>query len=88
MCWLAGEYSLNGAREKLEDDKLLLAAANIVCPHKRKKIQTLNSPFKLMENLGNALTIASAIGVSETDLFQTAPLYDGIDIKVTIKGTL
>lgn len=30
-----------------------------------------------MENIGNALAIASAIGVSETDLFQNAPLYDG-----------
>lgn len=30
-----------------------------------------------MENIGNALAIASAIGVSETDLFQTTPLYDG-----------
>lgn len=29
-----------------------------------------------MENIGNALAIASAIGVSETDLFQNAPLYD------------
>lgn len=47
-----------------------------------------------MENIGNALAIASAIGVSETDLLQTAPLYDGIDksyhqgntIKMSIPG--
>lgn len=82
----AGDYSWDGTHQKLKDGKLLLAAANIVSPGKKKKIQTLNSPFKLMENIGNFLAVASAIGVSETDLFQTASLFDGTDLKATING--
>lgn len=72
--------------EKLKDGKLLLAAANIVNPIKRRKKQTLNSPFKRMKNFGNFLAIAFATGVSERDLFQTASLQDGTDLKATMYG--
>ena len=72
-----GDFSWENTHSKLKDGKLILAVGNRVCPEKKKKIQTLNSPFKLMENIGNFLAIASAIGVSETDLFQTASLYEG-----------
>ncbi|KAJ7357413.1 Transgelin-3 [Desmophyllum pertusum] len=82
----AGDYSWEGTHQKLKDGKLLIAAANIVAPDKKKKIQTLNSPFKLMENIGNFLAIADGIGVSSTDLFQTASLYDGTDLKDVING--
>lgn len=81
-----GDYSGEGTYQKLKDGKLLLATANIVSPDNKKKIQMLNSPFKLMENIGNFLAIASAIGVSEIDLFQTASLYEGTDMKATING--
>lgn len=81
-----GDYSWENVHKNLKDGKLLIAAANVVCPEKKKKIQTLNSPFKLMENIGNFLAIASAIGVNETDLFQTASLFDGTDLKSTING--
>ena len=39
-----------------------------------------------MENIGNFLAIASAIGVSETDLFQAVSLLDGTALKATING--
>ena len=73
-----GDYDWTNAHEKLKDGKLLLAVANRISPGQKKKIQTLNSPFKLMENTGNFLAIAGAIGVNDTDLFQTASLYEGV----------
>ena len=71
------DFSWEGTHAKLKDGKLIIAVANRICPEKKKKIQTLNSPFKLMENTGNFLAIAQEIGVSATDLFQTASLYEG-----------
>ena len=78
MVDFGGDYDWTNAHEKLKDGKLLLAVANRISPDQKKKIQTLNSPFKLMENIGNFLAIASGIGVSDTDLFQTASLYEGV----------
>ena len=72
-----GDYSWQNAHAKLKDGKLILAVANTISPANKKKIQTLNSPFKLMENTGNFLATAQAIGVSDTDMFQTASLYEG-----------
>ena len=72
-----GDYSWEDTHAKLKDGKLLLAVANSINPGSKKKIQTLNSPFKLMENIGSFLAGAEAIGVSSTDLFQTASLYEG-----------
>lgn len=77
MADFGGDYDWNNTHEKLKDGKLLIAVANRIVPDKKKKIQTLNSPFKLMENIGNFLAIASGIGVNDTDLFQTASLYEG-----------
>ena len=72
-----GSFTWESVHQKLKDGKLILAVANKISPANKKKIQTLNSPFKLMENTGNFLSIADKIGVSATDLFQTSSLYEG-----------
>ncbi|XP_065072278.1 muscle-specific protein 20-like [Rhopilema esculentum] len=81
-----GSFTWESVHQKLKDGKLILAVANKISPVHKKKIQTLNSPFKLMENTGNFLSIADKIGVSATDLFQTSSLYEGTDMKSVING--
>lgn len=80
------DYSWENAFEKLRDGKLILCAANRVKPTKSKKIKPGPNRFSLMANTGNFLAIASAMGVSETDMFQTAALFDGTDLKKVING--
>lgn len=75
-----GDYSWENTHAKLKDGKLILAVANVISPSSKKKIQTLNSPFKLMENTGHFLATAGAVGVASVDLFQTASLYEGKSI--------
>jgi len=80
-----GDYSWDNTQAKLKDGKLLLATANKVSG-KTTKIQTMNTPFKLMENINNFLEKAKGIGVLDSDLFQTVSLVDGKDMTGVING--
>jgi hypothetical protein len=54
------------------------------CPEKAKKMglkaNTLDAPFKQMENIQTFLTFCQNYGVPKTNLFQTVDLYEGTNM--------
>lgn len=79
-----------GMREvekQLRNGQSLVKLAKVVqqgsasCPEKAKKMalkaNTLDAPFKQMENIQTFLTFCEKYGIGKTGLFQTVDLYEG-----------
>jgi hypothetical protein len=64
-------------REVLLDGKVLCRLVNTIKPGiLTKKVNNSSMPFLRMENISNFLEACEKLGVSKTDLFQTADLFD------------
>jgi len=62
--------------EWLKNGQVLCKLANTVRPGIVKKINTMNAPFKQMENITYFMDAARALGVSEASMFGTPDLYE------------
>lgn len=73
-------------QEILRDGVLLCKLINCIRKGSVRKIHTLHSAFKQMENIGNFLKACEALGVKRCDLFQTVDLYEANNINQVING--
>jgi len=62
--------------EWLHDGKVLCALANTIKPSIIKKVNTMNAPFKQMENIKFFTDAARELGVNESSMFGTPDLYE------------
>jgi len=62
--------------EWLKNGQVLCKLANTVRPGIVRKINTMNAPFKQMENITYFMDAARALGVPEGSLFGTPDLYE------------
>jgi hypothetical protein len=60
----------------LHDGQVLCALINTIQPGAVSKVETSSMPFKQMINISSFLRAARSLGVTETDCFETADLYD------------
>ena len=66
--------------EALKSGVILCQLMNTLKPGSIKKISDSSMPFPQMENISKFLAVAKAYGVTDTNLFQTADLYDGTNV--------
>jgi len=68
----------------LHDGKVLCALVNAIQPGRIKKVNTMNAPFKQMENITYFTDAARAFGVKESAMFGTPDLYEEKNLGVVI----
>lgn len=78
--WVA---SVSGCRQGyqsahawLKSGEVLCKLANAIAPGIVKNINTMNTPFKQMENIKNFMDAARELGVSEASMFGVPDLYE------------
>jgi len=62
--------------EVLRDGQVLCRLANALKPGSVKKITATTMAFKCMENINNFTTAAKAMGVTDSEAFQTVDLWE------------
>merc|ERR1719346_96013 len=60
----------------LQDGQVLCHLVNKIFPERIKKINTMQAPFKKMENITCFTDVAREIGVPESSMFATPDLYE------------
>ena len=66
--------------DALKSGVILCQLINALKPGSIKKISDSSMPFPQMENISKFLAAAKTFGVPDTNLFQTADLYDGTNV--------
>ncbi|KAI6652603.1 hypothetical protein LOD99_4388 [Oopsacas minuta] len=66
--------------DSLKSGVILCQLMNALKPGSVKKISESSTAFPQMENISNFLKAAKNYGVTDTNLFQTADLFDGTNI--------
>ena len=77
---VSGERIGSDFGASLRDGVILCMLANAITPGAVKKVERAGAPFRERVNISNFLKFARAIGVTESDLFSTTDLYDGLDV--------
>lgn len=72
----------------LKDGTSLCKMINVIKPGTVKKINTMNSGFKQMENIQNFLKGCEELGCKKLDLFQTVDLYEQQNIPQVVSGII
>jgi len=85
---ITGESLGDDLHEALKSGVVLCKLMNKVSPGKIQKIGTSKMPFVMMENIGNYLTAAKALGLQTHDLFQTVDLYEAKNMNQVITHIL
>merc|ERR1719205_220285 len=60
----------------LQDGQVLCHLVNKIFPERIKKINTMQAPFKKMENITYFTNVAREIGVPESSMFATPDLFE------------
>ncbi|OZJ05659.1 hypothetical protein BZG36_01512 [Bifiguratus adelaidae] len=77
-----------GFFEGLRDGIVLCRLVNAIQPNLIPTIGYKDLPFVKMENIANFLQGARALGLANSDLFQTVDLYEGKDLAVVVATLL
>jgi len=72
--------------EWLKDGKVLCKLANCVRPGSVKQVNTMNAPFKQMENISWFMDAARALGVPEASMFCTPDLFEEKNMGLVMTG--
>jgi hypothetical protein len=84
---LVGEPFPEGSfHEALKDGVYLCKAIRQLDPEAKIKINTLHTPFAMMENIGQFLDSCYRYGLEKNDVFQTVDLYDNTNIPQVVNG--
>jgi hypothetical protein len=59
---------------------------NALRPEKQIKVNDTKIPFKMMENIGKFLDACVEYGLSNTDTFATADLYENVNMTQVVNG--
>lgn len=82
--WISGilkkPFPAGSFGDALKSGVILCKLMNALQPGSVKKISEASTAFPQMENISNFLSAAKKYGVADTNLFQTADLYDGTNI--------
>jgi len=73
-------------QEWLKDGKVLCKLANCIRPGIIPKVNTMNAPFKQMENITYFMNAARTLGVPEGSLFGTPDLYEDKNMGTVISA--
>jgi len=72
----------------LKDGQSLCKMVNVISPGIVKKINTMSSTFKQLENIQNFLKACEDLGCKKLDLFQTVDLYEMQNIPQVVGGII
>lgn len=70
----------------LKDGKVLCKLVNAIQPGSVKKINESKLAFKQMENIGNFLNACEELKIKKIDMFQTADLYEKVNMHQVVMG--
>jgi hypothetical protein len=70
--------------EALKDGKILCATINAIRPGTIKKVNKMNAPFMMMENICHFLKGCRTLGVNGGDCFETVDLFEAKDLGLVV----